>query len=191
MKLGVLASCLDGCTHVCVCVCVLAMREREFTYMITDLPKLLPMYFSQNLEADSSTHFFQSRFFHPQGQTVLQTSKLSSGQIIAIPAKQGLNVQNIREYSSYLIAVVTVVVMMMIKIIRKIVIIVNDDDSREKARITCLARFIFDSAYGIVYRKGMVFYLSDCQNTYFVNVLVVFCITFHIFEALRSRYLFI
>ncbi|XP_037777625.1 transcription factor Dp-1-like isoform X2 [Penaeus monodon] len=31
-----------------------------------------------------------------QGQTVLQTSKLSSGQIIAIPAKQGLNVQNIR-----------------------------------------------------------------------------------------------
>ncbi|ROT73113.1 putative transcription factor Dp-1 isoform X2 [Penaeus vannamei] len=31
-----------------------------------------------------------------QGQTVLQTSKLPSGQIIAIPAKQGLNVQNIR-----------------------------------------------------------------------------------------------
>ncbi|XP_063611269.1 transcription factor Dp-1-like isoform X1 [Penaeus indicus] len=31
-----------------------------------------------------------------QGQTVLQTSKLPSGQIIAIPAKQSLNVQNIR-----------------------------------------------------------------------------------------------
>lgn len=37
--------------------------------------------------------------FAPQGQTVLQTSKLPSGQIIAIPAKQGqLSAQSMRKY---------------------------------------------------------------------------------------------